>query len=176
MTNPKRKEPKTIKNDTVVELDKILKEAETITLESLDFNKTFKEQGKILCEIKHMLSKNNRNNDNKPFTCNPVISKKLDDTAFNELFQKFKQKNIIATSAHLKSSRIGNKSSKKQSSSNSTLSVRTKSKSLKISKSKKTSKPSRTSVNKTKYKLNTRYPIVIIKKRTPRKNVIYLNK
>ena len=166
MTNPRRKESKTIKNDTVMELDKILKEAENITLDSLDFNKTFKEQGKILCEIKHMLSKNNKSNDNKPFVCNPVIKKKLDNTSFNQLYQKFKAQNALANGNIATRAQSINKSSKKQK-------KLAKSKSRSKSRSKSSSSKS---ANKTKYKLNTRYPIVIIKKQTPRKNVIYLNK
>jgi hypothetical protein len=175
MTKSRSKEFRTIKNNTATELDKILKEAENITLDSLDFNKTFKEQGKILCEIKNMLSKNNRKNDNAPFTCNPVISKKLNDTSFNELYQKMKKQNNllsskistgkISTSSRI---RIRNKSSKKNKQS------KTLSKGL-LSKSKSKSKSSNNKKT-TKYKLNTTYPIVIIKKRTPRKNVIYLNK
>jgi len=173
MTKSRSKDTRTIKNNTATELDKILKEAENITLDSLDFNKTFKEQGKILCEIKNMLSKNNRKNDNAPFTCNPVISKKLNDTSFNELYQKMKKQNNllsskISTSKISTSSRIRirNKSSKKNKRSKiPSKGLRSNSKSN-FTDNKKT----------TKYKLNTTYPIVIIKKRTPRKNVIYLNK
>ena len=168
MTKSRSKESRTIKNNTADELDKILKEAENITLDSLDFNKTFKEQGKILCEIKNMLSKNNRKNDNAPFTCNPIISRKLNDTTFNELYQKLKKQNNLLSSKISTSSRIRirNKSSKKSKRSKIT-SKRLRSK----------SKSNSTDNKKiTKYKLNTRYPIVIIKKRTPRKNVIYLNK
>ena len=115
MTKSRSKESRTIKNNTADELDKILKEAENITLDSLNFNKTFKEQGKILCEIKNMLSKNNRKNDNAPFTCNPVISRKLNDTTFNELYQKLKKQNNLLSSKISTSSRIRirNKSSKK---------------------------------------------------------------
>ena len=170
MTKSRSKDTRTIKNNTATELDKILKEAENITLDSLNFNKTFKEQGKILCEIKNMLSKNNRKNDNAPFTCNPVISKKLNDTSFNELYQKLKKQNNLLSSKISTSSRIRirNKSSKKNKRS------KTPSKELRS----KFKSKSRSSNNKktTKYKLNTTYPIVIIKKRTPRKNVIYLNK
>ena len=161
MTKPRSMESRTIKNNTANDLDKILKEAENITLDSLDFNKTFKEQGKILCEIKHMLSKNNQKNDNTPFTCNPIISKKLNDTSFNELYQKIKKQNNLVSSKIFKSSRITIKSNNKNR------------------KNKVKSKDSRyNSKSKmlTKYKLNSKYPIVIIKKRTPRKNVIYLNK
>ncbi len=170
MSKTRSKGNRTIKNNnTIADLDNILKEAENITLESLDFNKTFKEQGKILCEIKNMLSKNNRNNDNKPFTCSPIISRKINDTKFNELYQKFKQNNKIQGSKISTSSRRKSKSSKKNK-----LTVKS---SHAISKSKinKTSN-ARKSNKITKYKFNTRYPIVIIKKRTPRKNVIYLNK
>jgi hypothetical protein len=170
MTKLKSKESRTIKNNnTDIDLDKILKEAENITLDSLDFNKTFKEQGKILCEIKYMLSKKNNNNDNKPFTCNPVISNKLNDTLFNELYQKFKQQNQ-PLSSKISTSSSGIKSSKKNKQ-NKLISKNCK------SKASKTSMTCNTNNKKTtKYKLNTRYPIVIIKKRTPRKNVIYLNK
>jgi len=169
MTKSIKKAAITVKNNnTTTELDKILKEAENITLDSLDFNKTFKEQGKILCEIKHMLSKNNQNN-NMPFTCNPVISRKLNDTSFNKLYQKFKQQNKLLGSKISTSSRIKIKSNKKN---------RQSKLKLKTSGSSSKSKTSNVNNNKkiTKYKLNTRYPIVIIKKRTPRKNVIYLNK
>ena len=81
---------KTVNNNISSDLDNILKEAENITLDSLDFNKTFKEQGAILCDIKHLLSKNTRNTDNKPFACNSIISSKLNDKRFNELYQQFK--------------------------------------------------------------------------------------
>ena len=160
---------RTIKNDTAMDLNNILKEAENITLDSLDFNKTFREQGKILCNIKYMLfkNKNSSNNDNKPFTCNPIISSKLNDTKFNELFQKIKNKNNLASGKITTSSRMKIKSSKKQRHSNIALRV-----SSVKSKSNKDSKPGKHS----KTKLNNRYPIVIIRKRTPRKNVIYLNK
>ena len=170
MSKTRSKGNRTIKNNnTIADLDNILKEAENITLDSLDFNKTFKEQGKILCEIKNMLSKNNRNNDNKPFTCSPIISRKLNDTKFNELYQKFKQNNKIQGSKIFTSSRRKSKSSKKNK-----LTVKS-SRAISKSKINKTSN-ARKSNKITKYKLNTRYPIVIIKKRTPRKNVIYLNK
>jgi hypothetical protein len=183
MNNPNKKDSKTIKNDTVIELNKILKEAQTITLDSLDFNKTFKEQGKILCEIKHMLSRNNKNNDNKPFTCNPIISKKLDNASFNQLFQKFKAKNNLANGKISTTSQSIKKSIKKQRQRAKSKASNRKASSRKASSRKASSRKassrkasSRKSSNKTKYKLNTRYPIVIIKKRTPRKNVIYLNK
>lgn len=166
------------KNNTIIDLDNILKEAENITLDSLDFNKTFKEQEQILCEIKHMLSKNHTNNDtnndNIPFTCNPIISKKLNDKSFNKLYQKFKIQNNLLSSNIYTPSRIKIKLSKKHKrrklkskDSHSKSKTKTKNK-KKIS--------TYTPKKLTKYKLNTRYPIVIIKKRTPRKNVIYLNK
>ena len=160
---------RSIKNDTAIELNNILKEAENITLDSLDFNKTFKEQGKILCEIKYMLSKNknNRNNENKPFTCNPIISSKLNDTKFNELFQKIKNQNNLASGKITTSSRKKINSSKKQR--HSKVILRVSSVKSKSNKNRKSSKSNKT-------KINTRYPIVIIRKRTPRKNVIYLNK
>ena len=175
MTKSRSKESRTIKNNTATELDKILKEAENITLDSLNFNKTFKEQGKILCEIKNMLSKNNRKNDNAPFTCNPVISKKLNDTSFNELYQKFKKNNNIVSNKISTLSRIRSKTIKKNKrSKTSSKDYRAKSKSSPKPKSSDNKK--KVSEKLSKYKLNTRYPIVIIKKRTPRKNVIYLNK
>ena len=170
MTKSRSKKSRTMKNNTATDLDKILKEAENITLDSLDFNKTFKEQGKILCEIKNMLSKNNQKNNNVPFTCNPVISKKLNNTSFNKLYQKFKKQNNLLNKIS-KSSRITIKSNKKHSRSKvKSKGSRSKSKFKFSNNNKKIPK------NITKYKLNTRYPIVIIKKRTPRKNVIYLNK
>lgn len=165
----KNSESKTIKNNTTTELNNILKEAENITLDSLDFNKTFKEQGKILCEIKYMLSKNNQNNDNKPFTCNSVISSKLNDTKFNELYQKFKKQNYITSIKISTSPRLRIKSSKKHN-------KRKTSSKISLSNKPKNRNYNHKTKNKTKYKFNTRYPIVIIKKRTPRKNVIYLNK
>ena len=161
----------TIKNNTYNDLDIILKEADKITLDSLDFNKTFKEQGKILCDIKFMLSKiknnrNNRNNENRPFTCNPIISSKLNDAKFNELFQNFKKQYNLLDMKNPLSSRGSLKSSKKHN------------KRANTSKASLSNLKSKDNYNTkiTKYKLNTRYPIVIIKKQTPRKNVIYLNK
>ena len=75
------------------------------TVKVLDFNKTFKEQGKILCEIKHMLD-NKNNGDNKPFVCNPVISSKLNDRKFQELYENFKRdSNIIKSSSKILSSK-----------------------------------------------------------------------
>jgi len=175
MAKSRSTDSRTIKNNTSIDLDEILKEAENITLDSLDFNKTFKEQGQILCEIKHMLSKNNQKNDNTPFTCNPVISKKLNDTAFNELYQKFKKKNNIVSNKISTLSRIKRKTIKKNKrSKTSSKDYCTKSKSSPKPKSSDNKK--KVSEKLSKYKLNTRYPIVIIKKRTPRKNVIYLNK
>jgi hypothetical protein len=81
----------TNKNTTANDLAEILKEAESITLDNLDFNKTFKEQGKILCDIKQMLV--SKNNDNKPFVCNPIISSKLNDDKFQKLYENFKKGN-----------------------------------------------------------------------------------
>ncbi len=83
----------TYKNTTANDLADILKEAENITLDNLDFNKTFREQGKILCDIKQMLG--SKNNDNKPFVCNPIISSKLSDTKFQELYENFKKGNSM---------------------------------------------------------------------------------
>jgi hypothetical protein len=162
--NNNNKTSKTMKYHVADDLNltKILKEAENITLDSLDFNKTFKEQGKILCDIKYLLHKSksssngNGNNDNKPFTCNPIISSKLNDTEFFNMYKKFKSQNY---SKILASSRI---------------------KKPKSSKNKNKNTRSQSNINKiigkkiTKNKYNTRYPIVIIKKKTPRKNVIYL--
>lgn len=165
----KKNGARTIKNDTAMELNNILKEAENITLDSLDFNKTFKEQGKILCDIKYMLSKNknNHNNNNKPFTCAPIISSKLNDTKFNELFQKIKNQNNLSSGKITTSSRMNIKTIKTQRPSN--VILRVSSVKSKSNKNRKSSKSNKT-------KINTRYPIVIIRKRTPRKNVIYLNK
>jgi uncharacterized UPF0160 family protein len=169
MTKSKKGKSKTIKNNTSNDLDIILKEAEHITLDNLDFNKTFKEQGKILCDIKNMLSKsknnkNNRNNQNKSFACNPIISSKLNNAKFNEIYQRYKKQN------NLLNMKI---SSRKKTSKNINLNL-SKSKILSKMSSLKSSSSKRKKT--TKYKINTRYPIVIIKKRTPRKNVIYLNK
>ena len=194
---------RTIKNNTMNDLENILNQAENITLESLDFNKTFKEQGKILCDIKYMLSKNanntnnakNGNNIDKPFTCNPIISSKLNNNKFNELYQKFK-KNYIISKLEKKTNSKKNIKQKLKTSISPTLHTLptkhklnklnklNKSKNKKISKNKNKKKSSKKKSllgknkrkSSKKYELNTRYPIVIIKKRTPRKNVIYLNK
>jgi len=190
MTKFKTKDKRTIINnknidlDLDIDLENILKQAENITLDSLDFNKTFKEQGKILCEIKHMLSKNNKNRDNKnvPFTCNPIISRKLNDKSFNELFTKYKKQNKLLLDSNIsKSSKIKMKSRKKPNNIKSKLTSKTfKSNQKSKNNNKKNNNNNNNNNNNkkkiTKYKLNTRYPIVIIKKRTPRKNVIYLNK
>lgn len=111
----KKNVARTIKNDIAMDLNNILKEAENITLDSLNFNKTFKEQSKILCDIKYMLSKNknNSNNDIKPFTCNPIISRKLNDTKFNKLFQKIKNQNYLASEKITTYSKMNIKSRKK---------------------------------------------------------------
>lgn len=173
----KSKQSKTLKNNTVDELATILKEAENITLDSLDFNKTFKEQGAILCDIKYLLSKNNKNNrngNNKPFACNPVISNKLNDSKFNALYQQFKKQNNLLNNKHVIPSRIKNS---KILSKNISKKLKTRISKVKSKRSSRGSRrSSKESSSKTKYKLNTRYPIVIIKKQTPRKNVIYLNK
>ena len=178
---------KTVNNNISSDLDNILKEAENITLNSLNFNKTFKEQGKILCELKYMLSKD-KNNDNygiKHFTCNPIISRKLNDTKFNELFQKIKKDHNILDSKISKAAKRIKSSTQLCQSQRKIPSRKTKKaqKSRTILKSRPKSIPLTYSKNKTKnktkdiikYNLNTKYPIVLIKKQKPLKNVFYLN-
>jgi hypothetical protein len=155
------------------DLNEILNLAEKITLNDLDFEKTFNEQGAILCDIKKML--NSKNTNNKAFQCNPIIKNKLNNAQFNSIFQKFKQGKIPSTQPKSKAKVIKKKITKtfmKHSNTNYPSKHKSKPK-MKIS-NKKTKAKTKDKA-KAKTEINSRYPIVIIKKRGPRKNVFYQN-
>ena len=153
--------PKTKNNQKIMkDLDMILDEANKITMDNLDFDKTFREQGKILCDIRHLLS----DKTNKSFKCDPVISSKLNDKNFNIMFHDFKKNHTFENNT--KSITINKSHSKTVKKSKPTIKG--------ISTYRKTTSGKHKSIKLNNNKYNTRYPIVIIKKKTPRKNVIYM--
>jgi hypothetical protein len=134
-------------------------------MDNLDFDKSFYEQGKILCDIKKLLA------NDKSIACNPIITNKLNQTNFHEQYQHLKNKYSIFKANDLTQSKTDKKIDKGTR--------KTTIKSInKTSQQKKSKKPNR-SLSDKKYKsktgnINSRYPVVVIKKRTPRKNVIYV--
>ena len=216
------------------DLTMILKSANEITLDDLEFDKLFKEQKTILCDIRNILKKTN-NMDNNLATCDTNTN--LDDfkTTYNQLKNKYSltgdinkmnmktkinkiknklnsgktisstrtKKNIypltaqgfknpyivgytdsgenLKVSTYIPSQRIGvktpigrlrdsvgkNKSTTTSNSGHVNISVR---------KNRQKSKNGRKSlVLKSSNKLNTRYPVVLINKSTPTKNLFYVN-
>jgi hypothetical protein len=163
------------------DLNEILNLAEKITLNDLDFEKTFNEQGAILCDIKKML--NSKNTNNKAFQCNPIIKNKLNNAQFNSIFQKFKQGKIPSTQPKSKAkskpkskAKVIKKKITKTFIKHSNTNYPSKHKSKpKMKISNKKTKAKTKDKTKAKTEINSRYPIVIIKKRGPRKNVFYQN-
>jgi len=157
-------------NKETKDLNEILNLADKITLSDLDFKKSFNEQGAILCDIKKML--NSKNSNNKAFQCNPIIKNKLNDIKFNTLYQQFKN-DKIPIKLHVSKLKTHTKAKSKLFNKHTRLNQSRTSKS-KYSKKKKSGIHKKHS-NKMKPEINARYPIVIIKKRGPRKNVFYQN-
>jgi hypothetical protein len=186
MTVRNTKPKKTTKYNN--ELTAILNEADKITMDNLDFNKTFTEQGAILCDIKKMLASNqNKQGDNKPFVCNPIIKSKLNDKNFSKLYEnfkkgkdiakirKYKQKSVPTRMTTIKRKSIKRKSIKRKT----RITKKVKSKPIKKSvdnQQKQEQKMQRQLKTEKAIKdINARYPVVIIKRRAPRKNVLYMN-
>ena len=168
LTNKSSSKSSSKSNDKVdKDLNLILDEASKITMNNLDFDKSFEEQGKILCDIKNLLS------NKKSFTCNPIITKKLDDNNFNKEYQQFKKKYSTTTVPVLDKSNKKQKSKTRSKLANKQLSKKKISK-KQSSKKQSTKKKFSKKQSSKKNNLNARYPVVIIKKHTPRKNVIYV--
>ena len=101
-------------------LKELLKEADKITLDDLDFNKILKEQSSILCNIQKMLHYENNKNNKEPFKCNIMNLK--NDANLKKIINEYKNNNIVNANKYLVSKQIS-KSRKK-----SKVQLRTKSK------------------------------------------------
>ena len=189
------------------DLTMILKSANEITLDDLEFDKLFKEQKTILCDIRNILKKTN-NMDNNSATCDTNTN--LDDfkTTYNQLKNKYSLTgDINKMNMKTKINKIKNK----LNSGKTTSSTRTKkniypltaqgfknpyivgytdsvgkNKSTTTSNSghvnisgrknrQKSKNGSKSLLLKSSNKLNTRYPVVLINKSTPTKNLFYVN-
>ena len=147
---------------TETDLNRILEEADKITLKDLEFDRNFKEQSTILCDIKNLLQKEK---GIKQSTCNLIKGHKTDNRDFNQLYKELKTKYTARdsiSSKHIKKSRHTKKKSSKSHS--------------RISKSKKQTKNTKINTGKINTgNINTRYPVVLINKSKPIKNLLYVN-
>ena len=71
-----------------LDLKELLKEADKITLDDLDFNKILKEQTNILCNIQKMIHYENNANIKEPFKCN--ITNLKNDKNLQIMINKYK--------------------------------------------------------------------------------------
>ena len=71
-------------NQSQTDLNRILEEADKITLKDLEFDRNFKEQSAILCDIKNLLQKEK---GIKQSTCSLIKSHKNDNSDFNQLYK-----------------------------------------------------------------------------------------
>jgi hypothetical protein len=183
-------------------LKTILDEADKITMNELEFDTIFKEQSKILCDIKTLLT----NEKNGTITKCNIIGK--NDNNFKQLLNVYKKKysrnNIYSTLTKKNKPHRKSKSSKPHRKSKSSKPHRKsksskphrKSKSSKPNRKSKSSKPNRKSrisrktsksIKSSKKKqssnkliqnaaknLNLTYPIVLLKDKKPYKNVIMI--
>jgi len=132
----------------------ILEEADKITMNDLEFDKLFREQSKILCDVKTLLQKDKDiTNSSK---CN--LSTINTTSKFKQHINNLKKKYSI-TNQNTKSKR-----------------TRTKSKShrkTKYSSNTKSSKKLSKKLSKNKMgKINNNYPIILLRDKKPYKNVI----
>ena len=174
------------------DLTMILKQADDITLDDLEFDKLFKEQKTILCNIRNILKKTNNMNDNNQSTCDTKT--KIDDfrTTYNQLKNKYSLTGEInKMNMKTKINEIKNKISSGKTKSR----TRTKKNIYTLGKNKRTTtinsghgsrsgcknrqnrhkNRSKSVLLKSSNKLNTRYPVVLVNKSTPTKNLFYVN-
>lgn len=188
----KKKYNNTNKNISNVnnDLTRILKSANEITLDDLEFDKLFKEQKTILCDIRNILKKTN-NMDNNSATCDTNTN--LDDfkTTYNRLKNKYSlngdinKMNMKTKINEIKNKLNSGKTTSRTKTKKNIYSVG-KNKSTTTSKSghinisgrknrQKSKNGSKSLLLKSSNKLNTRYPVVLINKSTPTKNLFYVN-
>jgi len=147
-------------------LKTILDEADKITMNELEFDTIFKEQSKILCDIKTLLT----NEKNGTITKCNIIGK--NDNNFKQLLNVYKKKysrnNIYSTLTKKNKPHRKSKSSKPHRKSR--ISRKT-SKSIKSSKKKQSHNKL---IQNAAKNLNLTYPIVLLKDKKPYKNVIMI--
>ena len=137
------------------DLQFILGEADKITIGELEFDKLFREQSKILCDVKTLLQKDKDiTNSSK---CD--LSTIKNDSKFKQIINNLKNK----YSTNKQNNKIHN-SKKTRKPSKSRISIKTKSK----NKSKTKHSSSKNKIGK----LNKDYPIILLKDNKPYKNVI----
>lgn len=146
------------------ELSDLLNQADKITLDDLEFDKLFKEQGAILCDIRNIL--NNQDNAAACRLINKASGKQMKD--FNNLYKDMKNE-IITRSSKSEQTKPRRSISRHRKPSLS----KSKPKQPRRSISRR-SKLRRSISRKTKH-MNSRYPIVILKKTKKQPNVLYLN-
>lgn len=192
MTN--RVKAKSLNND----LQFILGEADKITLTDLEFDNLFKEQSKILCDIKTLLNKDrdaNSSNTTKPSINNNIevgqckLINLNDSNTFNNLLQNYKKKynlskSNISSVARIKTrkhsgkhniSKHHSKIKKTIKPKNTTITKKTKKTFLKSQKSQKSMKSMKhlKSMGNME-KMNNNYPIILLKDKKPYKNVLMM--
>jgi len=139
------------------DLQFILGEADKITIGELEFDKLFREQSKILCDVKTLLQKDKDiTNSSK---CD--LSTIKNDSKFKQILNNLKNKySTIKQNNKINHSKKTSKTSKSSKSRISRISSKSKTKHS-------------SSKNKIKMgKINNDYPIILLKDKKPYKNVI----
>ena len=159
------------------DLQSILDEADKITIDDLEFDKLFKEQSKILCDIKTLLQKDNQKSQQETLQkCTLASSSSHNDSEFKQLLSTYKKKyssspRITKTNTKAKLTKKITKHSKRHSRkrhSSKRHSSKRHSKTIKYSKTNRNPKGNQTG------KVNNNYPIILLKDKKPYKNVIML--
>ena len=170
------------------DLQSILDEADKITIDDLEFDKLFKEQAKILCDIKTLLEKDNQQSQRETLQkCNLTSSTSNNDSEFKQLLSTFKKKyssnpkiTKTDTGALTKETKKIIKHHKRQSSKrhsskrHSSKRQSSKRHSNKIMYSQTNIKTNGKSTKKSVGNVNNNYPIILLKDKKPYKNVIMI--
>jgi hypothetical protein len=168
ITSEKTSEKTSQKSD----LTKILQAADKITLKDIEFDNTFREQSKILYDIKKLLDVENKY---RTGSCD-LLNNQNNQNEFNKLYYELKNKysglptqdeinNFSPVQKNKKSKKIQNKK---------TQSSRIRKNSIKSNcKSNCDCKKHRKSISHTK--INSKFPVVLVNKDKPVKNLIYVS-
>ena len=158
------------------DLTMILKKADNVTLDDIEFDKLFKEQKHILCDIRNILIKTNDIKDYNQVSCDDKTN--LDD--FRNTYNQLKNKYSLTGELSKKNNNLSILSRVLDR-----LNINKKTKNISGNfKKKRTKKRTKKTQNKNKIsllnlkssnKLNTRYPVVLVNKSTSPKNLFYVN-
>jgi hypothetical protein len=132
----------------------ILEEADKITMNDLEFDKLFREQSKILCDVKTLLQKDKDITNSSKCNLSTIKTTSKFKQHLNNLKNKY---SITNQNTKSKRTRTKSKSHRKTKYSSNTKS------SKKLSK-----KRSKNTIGK----INNNYPIILLKDKKPYKNVI----